>query len=61
MSDTKEYWVSRELVLKQTIVVDAEYADQAEDIARATNDNDWTTSDSYVLRDSMDVVEVNDD
>ena len=61
MSDTKEYWVSRELVLKQTIVVDAEYADQAEDIAWATNDNDWTTSDSYVLRDSIDVVEVNDD
>lgn len=61
MSDKKEYWVSRKIVLKQTIVVDAEYADQAEDIAWAAGDNNWTTSDSYVLRDSIDVGEVNDE
>lgn len=61
MTDKKEYWVSRELVLKQTILACAEYEEQAEDIAWATNDNDWTTSDSYVLKDSINVVEVEDE
>lgn len=61
MIDTKEYWVSRELVLKQTIRVNADYEGKAEDIAWATDDGKWTTSDSYVLQDSITVEEVDDD
>lgn len=61
MSEKKEYWVSRELVLAQTIRIAAEYSEQAEDIAWATDDNAWETSDSYVLRDSIKTEEVDDE
>jgi hypothetical protein len=60
MSEKKEYWVSRKLVLQQTIRVAAEYSEQAEDIAWATDDNAWETSDSYVLRESIDSEEVSE-
>mgnify|MGYP003981195539 CR=1 FL=1 len=60
MGEKKRFVVSRELSYGQSVVIEATSDDDAARIARDLEDNQWETSDSFVIDNHYNSEEVSD-